>query len=76
MSLAASPAPRHASRRTALAIALLFGLTSAATLAAPVRSLAWDGNSFDSSSEAELIALTNRARASAGLQAPSRLTRP
>ena len=52
-----------------MAVALLFGLTSVATLAAPVPSLAWDGNSFDSSSEAELIALTNRSRASAGLPA-------
>jgi uncharacterized protein YkwD len=70
MSLGARPTPRFStSRRTALAIALLFGLTSVATLAAPPRTLAWDGNAFDSSSEADLIALTNRARASAGLRA-------
>ncbi|MEA2609401.1 MAG: hypothetical protein QOJ75_1644, partial [Chloroflexota bacterium] len=69
MSLATNPAPRHASRRTALAIALLFGLTSVVTMAAPARSLAWDGASFDSSAESELISLTNRARANAGLSA-------
>ncbi len=57
------------SRRAALAIVLLFGLSSAANLATPLRTLAWDGNSFVSSSESELIALTNRARASAGLRA-------
>jgi uncharacterized protein YkwD len=56
-------------RRTALAIAMLVGLASVATLAIPARSLAWDGNSFDTSAEAELIALTNRSRASAGLKA-------
>ena len=65
MSLAASTA-RPTSRRLALATAVLFGLTSVLALAVPARSLAWDGNSFDASSEAELIALTNRARASAG----------
>ena len=69
MSPGATVNPHFASRRTALAIALLFGLTSVASLATPARSLAWDGNSFDSSAEAELIALTNRARAGAGLKA-------
>jgi uncharacterized protein YkwD len=70
MSLGARPGRYvSTSRRTALAIALLFGLTSVATLAAPPRTLAWDGNTFDSTSEASLVALTNRARASAGLRA-------
>ena len=69
MSLGASPIPRQGSRRLALAVALLFGVTSVVTLATPARSLAWDGNSFDASSEAELVALTNRARANAGLKA-------
>ncbi len=68
MSLGATLTPQRTTRRMALAVALLFGITSAATLAAPVRSLAWDGSSYDSSAESELIALTNRARASAGLR--------
>jgi uncharacterized protein YkwD len=53
----------------ALAVALLFGFSSVAALAVPVRSLAWGGNAFDASAESELIALTNRSRASAGLKA-------
>jgi uncharacterized protein YkwD len=61
--LAASP------RRTALAIVLLFGISSVFTFAAPSDTFAWDANSFSSSSAADLVALTNRARASAGLRA-------
>jgi uncharacterized protein YkwD len=53
----------------ALATAILVGITSVASLAAPARSLAWDGSSYDSSAESELVALTNRARADAGLRA-------
>ena len=64
-----SLATQPGSRRLALAVALLFGLTSIATLAVPARSLAWDGNAFDAAQEAQLIALTNRSRASAGLKA-------
>ncbi len=62
-SLAASP------RRTALAIVLLFGISSVFTFAAPSATFAWDINSFSSSSAADLVALTNRSRASAGLKA-------
>jgi uncharacterized protein YkwD len=61
--LAASP------RRTALAIALLFGISSVFAFAAPSATFAWDTNSFSSSSAADLVALTNRSRASAGLRA-------
>ena len=61
--LAASP------RRTALAIVLLFGISSVFTFAAPSATFAWDTNSFSSSSAADLVALTNRSRASAGLKA-------
>ena len=61
--LASSP------RRTALAIALLFGISSVFTFAAPSETFAWDKNSFSSSSAADLVALTNRSRASAGLKA-------
>ena len=61
--LAASP------RRTALAIVLLFGISSVFTFAVPSATFAWDANSFSSSSAADLVALTNRSRASAGLKA-------
>jgi uncharacterized protein YkwD len=53
----------------ALAVALLFGLSAVVTLAAPPATFAWDKESFDSGSEADLVALTNRSRASAGLKA-------
>jgi uncharacterized protein YkwD len=69
MSPGAIVAPQRTPRRMAFAIAILFSLTSVATLAIPARSLAWDANAYDSSSEADLIALTNRARVNAGLQA-------
>ncbi len=59
----ASPA-----RRTVLAIALLFVLSSAFVLAAPSATLAWSGGSFSSASESELVSLTNRSRANAGLK--------
>ena len=55
-------------RRTAMAIVLLFGITSVFTLVAPAETFAWDKNSFSSSSAADLVALTNRSRASAGLR--------
>ncbi len=68
----ASPA-----RRTVLAIALLFALSSVFVLAAPSATLAWGGDSFSSASESELVSLTNRSRANAGLKSlkvDSRLT--
>jgi uncharacterized protein YkwD len=61
--LAASP------RRTALAIVLLLGISSVFTFAAPSATFAWDTYSFSSSSASELVTLTNRSRASAGLKA-------
>ena len=57
------------SRRSALAIGLLFLLTSVFTLAVPVATLAWSSGTFSSTSESDLVAMTNRARASAGLKA-------
>ena len=56
-------------RRASLAIALLFALTSVFTLAVPAPTLAWSDSSFSASSEADLIALTNRSRANAGMKA-------
>ncbi len=61
--------PAGSPRRTALAIALLFGISSVFTFAAPSETFAWGANSFSSSSAADLVALTNRSRASAGLKA-------
>jgi hypothetical protein len=49
-------------------LALLIGLGSFASLAAPARVAAWSSGTFSSTSERELIALTNRSRASAGLR--------
>lgn len=57
-----SPSPR-----LALAVVLLFAVASLATFAAPSRIFAWDPDSFSSSSESDLVTLTNRARAEAGL---------
>ena len=55
-------------RRLALVAVLAFAATSAGLLVAPGSTLAWDGNTFSSSSEQQLVALTNQARASAGLR--------
>jgi uncharacterized protein YkwD len=56
-------------RRTALAVALLFGLSSLVTYAAPSGTSAWDTQTFSTSSASALVTLTNRSRASAGLRA-------
>ena len=56
-------------RRVAFAVAVLFGLSSIATYAAPATTSAWDGGAFSASSEADLVAMTNQSRASAGLKA-------
>ena len=68
MSVNVHPTARR-SHRMALAVALLFGLSAVFTLAAPVATFAWDKESFDSGSESDLVSLTNRSRASAGLKA-------
>jgi uncharacterized protein YkwD len=56
-------------RRLAITTMLAFALTSVGLLAAPQATLAWDANSFSSASEAQLVSLTNQARAAAGLKA-------
>ena len=67
---APTPRARAVSRRAAsVAVGLLFALTSVFTLAVPRRDLRLGQRTFSSSSESELVALTNRARASAGLKA-------
>jgi uncharacterized protein YkwD len=62
-ALAADP------RRFAVMTLLAFALTSVGLLATPKTTLAWDANTFSSSSEAQLVSLTNQARAAAGLRA-------
>src|SRR5688572_10352063 len=59
----------HASRRIAALVAVVFALTSVASLAGPRSALAWDNGTYNSASEKDLIALTNRSRAAAGLRA-------
>jgi uncharacterized protein YkwD len=66
---ASTPSSVSRSRRLALAVGLLFGLSSVFTLAAPAPTLAWDTESFSSASESDLVTLTNRSRANAGLKA-------
>lgn len=53
-----------------LAVGLAFALVlTAIGFTAPNPAAAWDAGAFSSSSEAELVALTNQARANAGLKA-------
>jgi uncharacterized protein YkwD len=56
-------------RRLAVAVAALFAITSIFAYASPSRTFGWDASSFSSSSEAQLVTLTNRSRANAGLKA-------
>jgi uncharacterized protein YkwD len=55
-------------RRLVAMTAIAFVLTSVGLLAAPRATLAWDANSFSSTSESQLVSLTNQARAAAGLK--------
>jgi uncharacterized protein YkwD len=61
--------PAPAGRRVAAFVALLFAITSVASMARPQAAAAWDSGSFSSASEKSLVALTNRSRAAAGLKA-------
>lgn len=61
-------ASAHVSRRIAALVAVLFAVTSVVGLAQPTSALAWDEGAFNSSSEKDLVALTNRSRAAAGLR--------
>jgi uncharacterized protein YkwD len=58
----------HRRRRGPLSLAILFAITSVAGLAQPGAALAWGAGSYSSPSERELVALTNRSRAAAGLR--------
>jgi uncharacterized protein YkwD len=64
-------------RRFAAITLVAFAITAVGLLVAPESTFAWGTNSFSSSAERELVSLTNRSRASAGLKAlrvDSRLT--
>jgi uncharacterized protein YkwD len=52
-----------------LVLAMAVATTSLVGLANPGPALGWDSGSYSSASERELIALTNRSRAAAGLRA-------
>jgi uncharacterized protein YkwD len=56
------------SKRHLVSLAFAVAFTSAVGLAMPRPVAAWSANTFSSSSERELVALTNRSRASAGLR--------
>ena len=56
-------------RHVALGLALAVGLATPVGLSAPVSAAAWDTGAFDAGSEVELVGLTNRTRAAAGLPA-------
>jgi uncharacterized protein YkwD len=67
--LALGDVVRRDPRRFAAMLAIAFGVTSVGLLVAPRTALAWSVNSFSSTSERQLVTLTNQARASAGLRA-------
>jgi uncharacterized protein YkwD len=57
---------RRRTRRTPISLAVLLAVSSFVGLAQPHAVLAWDDGAFSSASERQLVALTNRSRASAG----------
>ena len=59
----------HGSRRVAGLLAVAFAVSSVGLLAAPRPADAWSAGSFSSTSEKQLVSLTNRSRAAAGLRA-------
>ncbi len=61
--------PLITSRRIVTLVALLFAVGSLTSLAHPSSALAWDSGAFSASSESELVTLTNKSRAAAGLKA-------
>jgi uncharacterized protein YkwD len=64
-----SHAPRRAAARWSVIVVAAFALTAVGLFAAPASTFAWSSNSFSSADESQLVALTNQARASAGLPA-------
>ena len=56
-------------RRFAVGLAVAFGATAVGLFVAPAPADAWSGGEFSSSSEKQLVSLTNQSRAAAGLKA-------
>jgi uncharacterized protein YkwD len=63
------PDGRPDPRRLAIGLALAFTVTTVGLLSGAGPTYGWDPNSFNSSSERQLVSLTNQARAAAGLRA-------
>ena len=75
--IGANPRPRATARRFPMIVALAFSMTAIGLFAAPSPTDAWSSGQFSSTSERQLVALTNQSRAAAGLRAlkvDSRLT--
>ncbi|HEX7473554.1 MAG TPA: CAP domain-containing protein [Candidatus Limnocylindrales bacterium] len=62
-------APRRAAARWSLLVAAAFAFSAVGLLVAPAPAFAWSSNAYSSADESKLVALTNQARASAGLSA-------
>jgi uncharacterized protein YkwD len=60
---------RPAGRRLATVVAVAVALGALGQLAMPSAAFAWDPNTFGATSEQQLVALHNKARAAAGLKA-------
>jgi uncharacterized protein YkwD len=70
LTLPSTPRPvARGSRRVAGLLALAFAASSVGLLAAPRPADAWSAGQFSSASEKQLVSLTNRSRAAAGLRA-------
>jgi uncharacterized protein YkwD len=59
---------RATPRRLALTVAVAFAITAVGLLVAPSPTDAWSSGQFNSTSEKQLVALTNQSRAAAGLK--------
>ncbi len=69
MTFASIALPTRATpRRFALIVALAFAITAIGLLVAPGPTDAWSSGQYNSTSEKQLVALTNQSRAAAGLK--------
>ena len=59
---------RATPRRLALTVAVAFAITAVGLLVAPSPTDAWSSGQFNSTSEKQLVALTNQSRAAAGIK--------
>lgn len=67
--IGATPRPSATPRRLPMIVALAFSLTAVGMFGAPSPTDAWSSGQFSSTSERQLVALTNQSRAAAGLRA-------